>query len=273
MKKKLLALILSVILLIIIFISIKYFNNNDKENENPKTGTAEYLFDLKVPYIGDNSSIGRLLNALDIWLYGDYTFSLITSNRPYTLTINYSSLQESQNKLETTIFDVMDKKSVLLLALIGNADQIEWIFPNNRKHIITTDDLNSKYGNIKDYGKSVESLNKLLSKLGYNENITMSIKKLTNEAITLVIKNDSSNSYLYGESFIVKRKENDKWVNVEGVTDTFIAIGYNLKGNSSVEKTCNFGISLPPGQYKLTKEFEYRAQRKKYIISVEFEIK
>lgn len=270
MKKKRLTLILSVILLIITFISIKYFNNVKKENKNYKTGTAEYLFDLKVPYIGDNSSIGRLLNALDIWLYGNYTFSLITSSRPYTLTINYSSLQESQNKLETTIFDVIDEKSVLLLTLINNADQVEWLFPNNKKRIVTLDDLNSKYGNIKDYGKSVESLNNLLSKLGYNENITMSIKKLTNEGITLVIKNDSDNNYLYGADFIVKRKENNKLVSVDGVTDTFNSIAYTLSKNSSVEVNYNFGISLPSGKYRLTKEFE---DIKKYVISVEFEIK
>ncbi len=273
MKKKLLTLILEIILLIIIFVLIKYFNNSKKENENHKTGTAEYLFDLKVPYIGDNSSVGKLLNALDIWSYGDYTFSLITSDRPYTLTINYSSLQESQNKQEINIFNDIEEKSIFLLALIDNVDQIEWIFSKNMKYTITLDDLNGRYGNIKDYGKSVKSFNKLLSKLGYNENITMSIKELTNEGITLVIKNGTNKSYYYGGDFIVKRKENDEWVNVEGVKNSSNLIAYILRRNSSVEETCNFGISLLPGQYKLTKEFEYRAERKKYIISVEFEIK
>lgn len=270
MKKKLLALILSVILLIIIFISIKYFNNNKMERKSSKTGTAEYLYNLKIPYIGDNSSVSKLLNSLDIWLYGDYTFSLTTSNRPYTLTINYSWLQESQNKLEINIFDVIDEKSALLLALIGNADQIEWMFPNNKKRIITLDDLNTKYGNIKDYGTSVENLNNLLIKLGYNENITMSIKKLTDKEITLIIKNNTNNNYLYGEDFKIKRKENDEWVNVDGATGAFNLIAYTLKRNSSIKINYNFGISLSPGQYKLTKEFEEK--RKKYIISVEFEI-
>lgn len=257
----------------------------DTNDELNSTGTAEYLFSLKTSYIGDNSAVGRLLDALDIRAYGHYTFELITSQKPYILIINYSQI-EAWGPIST---ELITEKSAILLALIDNADEIHWTLPNNNEtHKITTNDLINKYGNIKDYGESAETLKSLLVKLGYYENkednpITMSISNLTNKGLTLKIINNTNNNYQYGMCFSLERKENDKWVAVKQIKDNcaFTMMAYSLKANQSVEMGYDWNVcygKLPKGQYRITKDFDHVISStesgqefgKKHIISAEF---
>lgn len=253
----------------------------DKIEKN-STGTAEYLFDLKIPYIGNNSTVARLISVLDIGMYGKYTFELKTSEKPYALIINYNLIEGWGNIFNHP--ETVTEKSALLLALIDNVDEIGWVLPDSDEvHKITTEDLFEKYGNIKEYGKSVESLNELLIKLGYYEEenpITMSIKDLSDTGLTLMIENHTENRYSYGEAFNIEYKKDGKWINVEEMSYVFTSIGYTLTENQISERKCSWKIKLSSGEYRITKEFDQVISEsdykinfgKKYIVSIEFTI-
>lgn len=257
--------------------------------EGSSTGTAEYLFNFKTLYIGDNSAVGRLLDSLEIRNYGQYTFELQTSKKPYALIINYNKVEGWGNILnnpQTTI-----EKSAILLALIDNAEEIHWVLPDTKTiHKITNKDLLADYGTIKDYGKSVDDFRELLIKLGYDEEnkpITMNISRLTNKGLTLTIKNHMNNKYQYGEPYSLELKENDKWNSVEPIKDNcaFIAIAYSLKAKQETEIKVNWEYcygKLPAGQYRITKTFTHVKSNssnfelrygKKYYISAEYLLK
>lgn len=81
------------------------------------------------------------------------------------MVINYSQVEGWGNILNKP--EIMIEKSAILLALIDNVDEIHWELPDSKVRKITISDLNAKYGNIKDYGKSAEDLKVLLRQLGY----------------------------------------------------------------------------------------------------------
>lgn len=257
-----------------------YLNEN-QYNESKSSGTAEYLYNLKISYIGNNSDVGNLLATLDIGLYGQYTFELKTSKKPYAIIIKYNVIEGLGNILDNP--QTVIEKSAILLALIDNADEIHWILPNSKK-IIKSNDLSDVYGNIKDYGKTVEDFKKLLIKLNYfeeNDPITMQIKNLTNKGLTLVIKNHTNNIYLYGKPFSLERKKNGKWVAVKQTKNgcAFIMIGIILKDFEERDEKVDWGYcygKLPEGEYRINKSFtqklsdKYRNLEKKYTISAEF---
>jgi hypothetical protein len=250
------------------------------------TGTAEYLFSLKRPYIGGlpEKVVGRALEKLDIGAYGHYTFELKYTNEPYALVINYSVVEGWGNILNNP--QTVIEKSAILLALIDNVDEIHWILPNsNEIYKVTRNDLDAEYGNIKDYGRSVNNFKQLLIKLGYyeeNEPITMSIDKLTNTGLTLTIKNHTNNRYNYGLPYSLERLDNS-WEKVKQIKDNcaFILIGYTLKEKQKYKEKINWEPcygKLPKGQYRITKDFTHIISEtessfkfgKRHYISAEF---
>ena len=274
----------SLILLIILSLTVVACNNKDLGMDDSKsTGTADYLFNLKTSSVENKLDVEKLLDILDIELYGHYTSS-VTSDEWAGLLIDYTQVEGWGPISEATMLE----KSAILLALIYNAHDIHWKLPDDSViHTMSIDALSDKYGDIKDYGKSIENLKLLLVKLGYYESekvdpVTMNIKDLTTSGLTMVIKNHTNNEYTYGEGFGLERKENGKWVAVETINGCYVnAIAYGLEAKHEIERKENWEYcygKLPKGQYRITKDFDdstYNAESmsgKSYFISAEFTI-
>lgn len=263
----------------------------EKITNNKIITESEYLFSLKNKYIGNASANIKLLEELQISKLANYNIKLETSKRPYILYINFTdSINESNltNETITAFKSKMKMYSIILLALIENADEIHYndrfcdCIDNIVK--IKTSDLEKEYGNIKDYGKSVETLHSLLINIGYydtNEEtpVTMSIKEntLTNTGVTLFLTNLTNLEYTYGESYYIEYMENGNWLKVKPILKNygFIAIGYTLRATQKVEIKRDWEWlygKLPVGLYRINTPVILGSggNIKTYPVSVEF---
>lgn len=112
--------------------SSKTTKPTEKESaENVASGVsdlAKQLYAVKNPYIGNASANGKLLITLGVGeALGNYTLELETSKQPYILRLNFNN--------EVSDRDTFDLKmagyATFLLALIENADEIQWSYPYN----------------------------------------------------------------------------------------------------------------------------------------------
>ena len=116
---------------------------------------APKLFSLRTDYIGNNSAVGNLLDALD-FPQTRGSFSLKTDAQPYGLTVNFA--EDAPDLLP------YEKNAVLLLALIDNADEIAYQFPSEA--LIYDRTWAEEWLEIPDVRvKSVEELSSLLDLL------------------------------------------------------------------------------------------------------------
>ncbi|MDD4831529.1 MAG: DUF4825 domain-containing protein [Bacilli bacterium] len=147
----------------------------DKINSKEYTTQAQYLFDLKNKYIGDNSADIKLLEALEVSKLANYTIELKISEKPYVLYINFEAIDPTNvtNDILSNFKRKMKQNSIILLALIENVDEIHY---NDRfcdcvDNIVKlkASDLEKEYSNIKDYSKTVEKFQELLDKIEYNK--------------------------------------------------------------------------------------------------------
>jgi Antirepressor regulating drug resistance, predicted signal transduction N-terminal membrane component len=158
-------------------------NANDVNNENLDHGNqvnsdvkitnkAKMLYGYRNRYIGDAPKDGQLLKLLNVQKeLGNYMIALDTKNKPYVLHINLQSRPED----EEAAFQKICDNSILLLALIDNADQIQWSYPYTRdgqpatKTIrINVEYLKETVGNIKSYGESAIKIKELLNGIENN---------------------------------------------------------------------------------------------------------
>ena len=92
---------------------------------------AETLYDLRTPYVGDNSAVGRILNAVGLDKMGadsdwDFTMQLRTEQEPYGLTLLYTYDSESFLGYGPTWAQRMRAGGYLTMALIDNAEWVAW---------------------------------------------------------------------------------------------------------------------------------------------------
>lgn len=165
-------------------------SSEDKSsNSEVVTGTSEnarYIYSCKNTYIGDNSADGKLLNAIGVGdNLGSFTMELETSETPYILRLNFNDLVVNRDMFDNKMCDY----AAVLLALIGNADEIQWSYPynqdgelvritvywNNQNLIVMGID------DIKSYGQSADKVQELLDyldndnsdiDLSYADNVT-----------------------------------------------------------------------------------------------------
>lgn len=133
-------------------------------------GSAEELWEARTKYIGNNSSVGKLIGLLPI--PGDLQydhFKLHTDWRPYVLEIVYSASTETLKQYETKekyMADFFENNGLVLLALIDNADQISLSITdgNLKKGVITTREWADEIvgGDVRDYAQSPEKLQELI---------------------------------------------------------------------------------------------------------------
>ncbi|MDO4274930.1 MAG: DUF4825 domain-containing protein [Eubacteriales bacterium] len=134
---------------------------------------ADTLYDLRTPYVGDASAVGKLLYALsDLLPSGAYKIELDTEDTPYVLRLAY---EEEPTEGEDETSHRMNVAGTLLLALIDNLDEVQWTFPT---HIDGEEVFYTGYWNlssvsdnysctpeeVKDFGISEENLQTLLDK-------------------------------------------------------------------------------------------------------------
>ena len=97
------------------------------------TSAVQALYEARTPYIGDNSAVGALLQQLGRW-YGDgvlsgYTISLQTASQPYGLTLDFTGQPETLPESYSVDLNLeMNRLSPLLLALIGNLEEVHWTY-------------------------------------------------------------------------------------------------------------------------------------------------
>ena len=77
------------------------------------------------PYIGDASANGEVLGAVRMGYMGMFETELQTSQEPYVLTLHFEDEPEDPAAWNIQ----MQKKAVLILALIDNAGAVEWTHP------------------------------------------------------------------------------------------------------------------------------------------------
>ena len=129
--------------------------------------SALQLYSLKNPYVGDMVADGKLLSALNVADLGAYKLELFTSQQPYILQIDFQNEPEDPYALN----NAMDGRATILLALIGNLDEVRWSYTSNGEHSsssLNTAALNGALGqgslpDIKTCGASLENLQALLN--------------------------------------------------------------------------------------------------------------
>ena len=92
---------------------------------------AKTLYDLRTPYVGDSSAVGRILNAVGLDKMGadsdwDFTMRLSTEQEPYGLTLLYTYDSESFLGYGPTWAQRMRAGGYLTMALIDNAEWVAW---------------------------------------------------------------------------------------------------------------------------------------------------
>lgn len=92
---------------------------------------AKTLYDLRTPYVGDPSAVGRILNAVGLDKMGadsdwDFAMQLSTEQEPYGLTLLYTYDSESFLGYGPTWAQRMRAGGYLTMALIDNAEWVAW---------------------------------------------------------------------------------------------------------------------------------------------------
>jgi beta-lactamase regulating signal transducer with metallopeptidase domain len=136
---------------------------------------ALQLYSLKSPYVGDMVADEKLLSVLNIADLGTYKMELFTSEQPYILQINFLDEPKDPNALN----NAMDGRATLLLALIGNLDEVHWTYPQTEDGAPTLltyffDEANALKPtgtSIKDCGASPADLQNLLNYAGLENEI------------------------------------------------------------------------------------------------------
>lgn len=141
---------------------------------------AQALFDLRTDYTGDAPAAGRLLEALDVGSLGAYTMELFTSAAPYTLQVNFRDEPADIDPTSPAIDGPMTWKAEVLLALIGNLEQVNWSYPtreDGQETLLTMyypqsqADAHARalgYDGVKDLGRTAAGIRALLAYWNYN---------------------------------------------------------------------------------------------------------
>ena len=130
---------------------------------------AQALFALRTPYLGDAPAVGRLVQATGAGELGAYSLELETNTQPYCLMLHFKERPEDEEGLNREMY----KKAALLLALIENADEVQWTYPrvDNGEEVeyrlySSVGQVEEMFGveGLKKYGVSAEVFQELLKK-------------------------------------------------------------------------------------------------------------
>nr|WP_241426806.1 M56 family metallopeptidase [Dysosmobacter acutus] len=137
---------------------------------------AYRLFDAATPYVGDAPGCVDVLFALRLGdELGDFSIELETSKQPYGMQINFRQSPQDPETMD----GAMGRYAPVLIALIGNLDQVRWTYPAEngalRQAEYTYDEgvldqvreaTGRAYGSLKEMGDSPQGVQDLLQGLG-----------------------------------------------------------------------------------------------------------
>jgi bla regulator protein blaR1 len=143
------------------------------------TDLAKQLYAAKNPYIGNASANGKLLMNLGVGdELGNLTIELETSKQPYILRLNFNDEVYDRDNFDRK----MAAYATFLLALIENADEIQWSYPSTeggevQRITVYWDAQNLQsmgINDIKAYGESADKVQELMDFLDTNDfNVTL----------------------------------------------------------------------------------------------------
>lgn len=166
----------AVVVLLIAAVCVGCTFTGAKRGHDPAEGTedvsayAQQLYDCRVPYIGAAFDDAALIEAMDIFeKLGGYILELETDSEPYVLRLIFSDKMTDVDMLNR----VMQENSMLLLALIDNASEIQWRYTYSDPMAdgeesftgsLTIEDANAMLDDtdIKDFGQSAANVQALL---------------------------------------------------------------------------------------------------------------
>ncbi|MEG2679154.1 MAG: DUF4825 domain-containing protein, partial [Oscillospiraceae bacterium] len=101
--------------------------------------SASDLWAARTKYIGDNAAVGKLLGLLPMPMGLAYDhFALQTDGYPYQVELVFSVPTESLNQYDTAnpaVGEHFSKLSLVLLALIDNADQVRFVLTDGDREV------------------------------------------------------------------------------------------------------------------------------------------
>ncbi len=149
-------------------IAVCFLTSPDPQEEPVSSGdwNAETLYDLRTPYVGDNSAVGRILNAVGLDKMGadsdwDFTMQLRTEQEPYGLTLLYTYDSESFLGHGPTWAQRMRAGGYLTMALIDNLAWVAWQENGTETGRVTNDGAYD----IAAARQSVDGLRQLIERL------------------------------------------------------------------------------------------------------------
>ena len=119
----------------------------------------------RTAYLGDASSVSALATAVDVGALGDHTLALSTDRRPYAVTIEFTSLSDSVTPAADLF---MTHRAALLLATIGNADEVRWTLSGgmDTAAVLTRADADELAGApVAEFGETADGLGDLVERL------------------------------------------------------------------------------------------------------------
>ncbi|GFP74745.1 DUF4825 domain-containing protein [Clostridium fungisolvens] len=123
-------------IIVVLSLTLIGCNNNSAKisNQTKQTTSKISTYDLikyKDSYVGDNSAVANIISKLPANSYSA-GFSLQTAKEPYGMTINYKANKNSKEEDYTKFWsnvqieELLEKNAVVLLALIKNADSVDF---------------------------------------------------------------------------------------------------------------------------------------------------
>lgn len=159
-------------LLVVLFVCILLPINKKKDSvlaTNVSTEElAQELYDFKNPYIGDAPADGDLLHALQVEEeLGPFSIELETEVQPYILRLVFTDTINMEN----TFNEKMKDYASVLLTLIENADEIDWVYSNKggvtqtQTWVVSDAEQSLKIEDLKSYSSTKEKVEELLKLL------------------------------------------------------------------------------------------------------------
>ena len=145
--------------------------NSNQRIENISQIKINDLLKYKDSYVGDNAAVGNIISRLPANTYKS-GFSLQTKKEPYGITVNYmENLSLGTNDYNNfwdgrDIEEFLEKNAVVALALIKNADFIEFKVAgiNQGSYKYTRKYLEQKYdGDLRNISKDATSFKKFVN--------------------------------------------------------------------------------------------------------------
>ncbi|ACL74816.1 DUF4825 domain-containing protein [Ruminiclostridium cellulolyticum] len=162
-------------------------NNSTKINASGQVYNADYLFENKTPYVGNNS---KVLHIIDNLQFGNYRgeVSLQTEKIPYGVTVNYDfqnlvkeDYQKAKIENEERLKLAFKRNAAMMFCLIENLDKITFVcrtVKGTAEYGFTREEIQKDYNeDLKEYSKDKNKFGRFAITLNNDNLIIHSMKK------------------------------------------------------------------------------------------------